>query len=66
MNPFSKIRLFYQETATELSKSTWPKRDELRNLTFIVIVAVALLGIFVSLADFALYQIINLFTDLLL
>lgn len=64
MNPFGKIRLFYKETTVELGKTTWPKSDELRNLTLIVIVAVALIGAFVSISDFALYQIVNLFTDI--
>lgn len=63
-NPFQNIRLFAHETLTELKKSNWPNRTELRNLTLIVIVAVALLGIFVSFSDFALYNIVNMFTDL--
>lgn len=61
---FQKIRLFGHETFTELKKSSWPAGKEWRNLTLIVIVAVALLGTFVSLADFALLNIVNLFTDL--
>ncbi len=64
MNPFKKIRLFYSETAAELGKTTWPKFKELREMTIVVIVAVALIGAFVALSDFALYNIVNLFTDL--
>ncbi len=64
-NIFQKIRLFTHETITELKKSSWPGWAELRNLTIIVIVAVALLGAFVSLSDFALHNIVNLFTDLI-
>lgn len=63
-NIFQKIRIFYQETLQELNKATWPKPKELRDLTIVVIVAVALVGAYVSLSDFALYNIVNLFTDL--
>lgn len=63
-NPFRKIRLFYLETATELKKSVWPTWKELRKLSAIVVVAVLLAGIFISLADFALGNVVTLFTDL--
>ena len=63
-NFFQKTRLFFHETVVELKKSSWPTGKELRNLTLIVIVAVALLGLFVTLSDFALYNIVDLFTDL--
>lgn len=61
-NPFGKIRLFYNETALELKKSSWPTWKELQQLTVIVIVAVALLGLYVSIADFALFNVVDLVT----
>jgi len=63
-NPFRKIGIFYGETVQELKKSTWPNRKELRDMTLITIVAMIILGIFISVADFALYEFVNLFTTL--
>ena len=63
-NPFRKIRTFYGETKTELKKATWPTRKELRDMTVLVIVAVIMLGIFVGVSDFALYNVVDLSTQL--
>lgn len=63
-NPFRKLRLFYGETVQELKKSSWPNRTELRDMTIITIVAIIVLGVFVSVADFALFNVVDLFTSL--
>ncbi len=62
-NPFRKIRIFYGEMVGELKKAAWPTRVELRDSTVVVIIAVALLGTFISIADFSLYQVVNLLTS---
>jgi len=64
MNPFSKIRTFYGETVTELKRATWPTPSELRGSTIVVIVGVALLGLFISLVDFSLSAWVEKATDL--
>jgi len=61
-NPFRSTRIFVGEMIDELKKCTWPTRTELRDSTIVVILAVALLGIFTSISDFALYQVVDLFT----
>jgi preprotein translocase subunit SecE len=63
-NPFPVIRIFVGEMAGELKKASWPTRQELRDSTIVVIVASGLLGLFTSVSDFALYQVVGLFTDL--
>lgn len=63
-NPFARLRLFYGETVTELKKSQWPNGKELRELTLVVVVGIAIIGAFISLADFALYNVVDLFTML--
>jgi preprotein translocase subunit SecE len=63
-NPFRAVRIFYSETAGELRKATWPTRTELRDMTIVVIIGVALLGLFTSIADFSLVQVVNFFTNL--
>jgi len=61
-NPFRSIRIFTVEMIDELKKATWPTRTELRDSTIVVIVAAAILGIFTSISDFALIQVVDLFT----
>ena len=63
-NPFRKIRIFASETYTELLKASWPTKTELRDSTVVVIVAAVILGVFTSISDFALYQVVDLFTKL--
>ncbi len=62
-NPFSKVRIFFGEMIDELKKATWPTKTELRDYTIVVIVATVLLGLFTSISDFALLQVVDLFTS---
>jgi len=64
-NPFTKIRQFYKETMVELKKAAWPTRQELYSSILVVFVAIAILGVFVSIADFAIYNVIDLLTWLI-
>jgi preprotein translocase subunit SecE len=61
-NPFRSVRIFTGEMAGELKKASWPTAVELRDSTLVVIVAVVIFGIFTSIADFSLYQVVTLFT----
>jgi len=63
-NPFRSTRIFFGEMVDELKKATWPTRQELRDSTVVVIVAAVILGLFTSISDFALYQVVDLFTGL--
>jgi preprotein translocase subunit SecE len=63
-NPFSSIRIFTGEMVGELKKASWPTKTELRDSTVVVIAASLLLGLFTSISDFALYQVIDLCTHL--
>jgi preprotein translocase subunit SecE len=62
-NPFRSIRLFTVEMIDELKKATWPTRTELRDSTIVVIAAAVILGLFTSISDFSLYQVVDLFTS---
>ena len=61
-NPFRSTRIFVGEMVGELQKASWPTRQELRDSTVVVIVACLLLGLFTSISDFSLYQVVDLFT----
>ncbi|MCE2861625.1 MAG: preprotein translocase subunit SecE [Verrucomicrobiota bacterium] len=63
-NPFRSTRIFLGEMVGELQKATWPTKTELRDSTIVVIVAVLIMGIFTSISDFSLTQVVVLFTDL--
>ena len=62
-NPFRSVRIFAVELYGELLKASWPTRSELKDSTIVVIVACLLLGLFTSISDFALYQVVDLFTS---
>ncbi|MBA4137005.1 MAG: preprotein translocase subunit SecE [Opitutus sp.] len=62
-NPFRSARIFFGELVAELQKASWPTREELKDSTIVVIVACVLLGLFTSVSDFALYQVVDLFTS---
>ena len=62
-NPFQSTRIFVGEMVGELQKASWPTRTELRDSTIVVILAIVLLGIFTSISDFSLLQVVDLFTS---
>jgi preprotein translocase subunit SecE len=55
---------YVQETQDELRKCTWPTRDELKGSTVVVIVSVALLGIFTVFSDQFVLLIVRFLTSL--
>ena len=57
-------RLKAADLKVELKKASWPTRPELLNSVVVVFVAIGLLGIFVSLADFSIYNVVDLLTQL--
>ena len=63
-NPFRSTRIFFGEIVGELQKAAWPTRTELRDSTIVVILASLLLGVFTSISDFSLYQVVDLFTSM--
>ena len=62
-NPFRSARIFFSELVGELQKASWPTRSELKDSTIVVIVACILLGLFTSITDFSLYQVVDMFTS---
>ncbi len=61
---FRGIRIFGGETVTELKKSSWPTWRELRDYTIVVLIAIAILGTFITVADYSLIQWTDFFTNL--
>jgi preprotein translocase SecE subunit len=59
----NRIVRFVREAYYELRyKVTWPTFEEARNMTFVVIVLSAAIGLFLGLADLGLFQLFRLIT----
>ena len=54
-----KLRNYVMETREELRKCTWPTWDELRGSTVLVVVSIALLGMFTVIVDYVLVLFVN-------
>jgi preprotein translocase subunit SecE len=52
-----RLSIYVQETREELKKCSWPSWIELRGSTILIIVTVALLGLFVVIVDRILFTI---------
>jgi len=62
-NPFRKIRIFSGEVAQELKKTVWPTPVELRDSTIVVFIASIIMAIFIMVADFSVYNWVQLLTN---
>ncbi len=54
-----QIKTFVADVGKELKKVTWPKREELRESTLIVLAVSGIITAFVFAADFVIGKIIN-------
>ena len=63
-NPFRGIRIFLGEMVQELKKASWPTRLELRDSTVVVVIAILIVGAFISLSDWSVYNVVTLLTRL--
>ncbi|HOX01754.1 MAG TPA: preprotein translocase subunit SecE [Candidatus Paceibacterota bacterium] len=49
-----RLAAFVAETREELRKCTWPTREELKGSTVVIVVTIALLGLFTMGVDFVI------------
>ncbi len=57
---FKKATQFLKEVKSEMSKVTWPTREELTSSTGVVIVTSLAFAVFIVLVDFILVSIMKL------
>ena len=50
-NALSRLLDFFREVRGEIQKVTWPTTEELRKATIVIVLFVALLGVFIGLMD---------------
>ena len=56
----NRIRRFIDEAWSELKKVSWPTREQTRNLTVLVFVISAAVGVYISIFDFVFSEAVNL------
>ena len=55
-----RLSAYWQQTVEELKKCTWPTWDELKGSTVLVMVSIALLGLFTFVVDRVMFALFNL------
>ncbi len=60
----TRLRRYIAESWSELKKVTWPTRIQVRNLTVLVFLISAIIGVFIAAVDFVFFQIIARLTEL--
>lgn len=58
-NIFSRGANFFSEVREELTKVTWPSRDELYGATIVIITVIALLCLALGIFDSLVYKILS-------
>lgn len=61
---FAKVQAYLQEVYREMQKVSWPSRQELINNTILTLIASAILGAFIFLADRAIATVLELIYSL--
>ena len=55
-----KIIAFFTDIVKEMAKVTWPKKDELRESTLVVIVVCLVIAAFIYLVDWSVSEVLKL------
>ncbi|MCX7879315.1 MAG: preprotein translocase subunit SecE [Ignavibacteria bacterium] len=56
---FGKIRKYLNEVAKEMKKVSWPTRAQLRESTYVVIIAMLIFTLFIYLIDLIMVKILE-------
>jgi preprotein translocase subunit SecE len=59
MSFLDRFKKFLGEVKVEATKVSWPSRDELRESTMVVIVAVFIISIFIYVVDIAIGKVVQ-------
>jgi len=57
---FRKINKFIQDVKVEMSKVSWPTKQELKGTTIIVIVLTIIFSVFILITDKSLQGLLNI------
>jgi len=56
----NKFTGFFKDIKVEMSKVSWPNREELIGSTTIVLISLALLSFFIGVCDVVLSKVVNI------
>ncbi len=54
-----RLKDFWRETRSEMSKVSWPSKNEVMSTTVVVLIAVVFFGLYLWLCDLAFHQAID-------
>jgi preprotein translocase subunit SecE len=60
MSAMEQVREYMKDVRSELTKVSWPTREELRDSTVVVIVTVLLVAAFIGIVDQGLNRVVAL------
>ena len=60
MTAMEQVREYMKDVRSELTKVSWPTREELRDSTVVVIVTVLLVAAFIGIVDQGLNRVVAL------
>ncbi len=55
----TRIKDFWRETRSEMTKVSWPSKNEVMSTTVVVLIAVVFFGLYLWLCDLAFHQAID-------
>ena len=61
----ARIRRYIAESYSELKKVVWPTREQVRNLTVLVFVISAGIGVFIAVVDLFWTEVVRIAVDIL-
>lgn len=61
MEYVDKAKDYFKDVVVELKRVTWPTKKDTMAATWVVIITVIILSIFLGIVDFALSQLIKMF-----
>ena len=59
----TRLRRYVAESWSELKKVTWPTRVQVRNLTVLVFLISAIIGVFIAFWDLVFFQAIRILSE---
>jgi preprotein translocase subunit SecE len=59
-----RLANYVAETREELKKCTWPSWDELKGSTLVVMISIAILGVFTVVVDFIMVTFVQFITKI--
>ncbi|AKM81788.1 MAG: Preprotein translocase SecE subunit [Candidatus Pacebacteria bacterium GW2011_GWF2_38_9] len=57
---FTKIKKYFREVITELKQTSWPSKNDTKNMTLLVFLVATLLALYLGGLDFLLQKIMGI------